>query len=282
MFLALFSYFFSFHFIKQQVDKTPESNEESDVELQNVRSDGNIAERDAPSSTISLGGLDEVFLGHPKALVLVIIATVVGCLVEFPGLTPVSAGPETGITHISLYSGYAIWGIVCLAQKKGLLPELSGTSFFALLNLLVGMGWSSHAEMKPKHSESHVHHLAASVAYLTATAAAGSLVSDKLPKLGRASSFVSLAAQMIHGTWLMSIGQMFYSWRKPADPTGYPVEHYQIVRAFYVNIYIVLTLMAATYIALKRYRKSKRVTYAAVSAGSETPTGIREEEKSNL
>jgi len=29
--------------------------------------------------------------------------------------------------------------------------------------------------------------------------AAGSLVSDKLPKLGRASSFVSLAAQMIHG-----------------------------------------------------------------------------------
>mmetsp|Transcript_6924 Transcript_6924/g.13157 ORF Transcript_6924/g.13157 Transcript_6924/m.13157 type:complete len:117 (+) Transcript_6924:821-1171(+) len=112
--------------------------------------------------------------------------------------------------------------------------------------------------------------------------AAGSLVSDKLPKLGRASSFVSLAAQMIHGTWLMSIGQMFYSWRKPADPTGYPVEHYQIVRAFYVNIYIVLTLMAATYIALKRYRKSKRVTYAAVSAGSETPTGIREEEKSNL
>jgi len=165
MFLALFSYFFSFHFIKQQVDKTPESNEESDVELQNVRSDGNIAERDAPSSTISLGGLDEVFLGHPKALVLVIIATVVGCLVEFPGLTPVSAGPETGITHISLYSGYAIWGIVCLAQKKGLLPELSGTSFFALLNLLVGMGWSSHAEMKPKHSESHVHHVRKSLCF---------------------------------------------------------------------------------------------------------------------
>mmetsp|Transcript_4916 Transcript_4916/g.9778 ORF Transcript_4916/g.9778 Transcript_4916/m.9778 type:complete len:108 (-) Transcript_4916:540-863(-) len=95
--------------------------------------------------------------------------------------------------------------------------------------------------------------LAASVAYLTALGAVGSLVSDKLPKLGRASSFVSLTASMIHGTWLISIGQMFYSWRKPADATGYPVEHYQIVRGFYLNIYIVLTLMAATFIALKRF-----------------------------
>ncbi|GAB5353247.1 hypothetical protein AAMO2058_000021000 [Amorphochlora amoebiformis] len=197
-------------------------------------------------------GLDYVFLERSSLIVGSIFASFIGLIIEWPNLIPsVSTNLETGLVHMSLYGGYFVWSTATLAQRSfSLAPPGSITVLLAVVNTLVGLGWSSHADMKEDMVDELMHKLLSYICYFAAFSAIATLFQKH-----SIAVFSTLFATALHGLWLIGISFLLFDATKPINNQQKPVEHYQVIVSFNAIVYILLSIFLIGYNIVHRQRK---------------------------